>query len=172
MLDFVTGTVVAPLVEEPAKASILFVIVASRYFNSVTDGFVYGAAAGLGFGMTENFFYFSGLHDVMSTSAESLHPDFEELPSAMQKELIAIALNERVNGFTRWLDLVSVRTFGSAMMHSVATSIVGAALAWARFKPKLSGSMLIAMGCLAAVFMHGLWNGLALAPFSKREMPE
>lgn len=51
--------VVAPLIEEPTKALILFLVARSRAFDNMTDGFVYGAAAGLGFGMTENFFYFS-----------------------------------------------------------------------------------------------------------------
>ena len=50
---------IAPFIEEPAKALILLVIVGSKHFDNTTDGFVYGAAAGLGFGMTENFFYFS-----------------------------------------------------------------------------------------------------------------
>lgn len=51
--------IVAPLIEEPTKAIILFLVVRSRAFDNMTDGFVYGAASGLGFGMTENFFYFS-----------------------------------------------------------------------------------------------------------------
>lgn len=49
----------APLVEEPAKALVLLLIVTSRHFDNTTDGFVYGAAAGLGFGMTENLLYFT-----------------------------------------------------------------------------------------------------------------
>jgi len=54
------GTVlVAPIVEEPGKALVLLFLVASKHFDNPTDGIVYGAAAGLGFGMTENFFYFA-----------------------------------------------------------------------------------------------------------------
>ncbi len=49
---------VAPLVEEPAKALILLYVIWNRHFDNMTDGFVYGAAAGLGFGMTENLMYF------------------------------------------------------------------------------------------------------------------
>lgn len=56
--SIVGPTVVAPLVEEPAKAAILLPVIASRSFDDITDGFVYGAAAGLGFGMTENALYF------------------------------------------------------------------------------------------------------------------
>jgi RsiW-degrading membrane proteinase PrsW (M82 family) len=56
-----TGAVlVAPLVEEPTKAMVLPLVLRSRHFDNATDGFVYGAAAGLGFGMTENFLYFVG----------------------------------------------------------------------------------------------------------------
>lgn len=53
-----SALVVAPLVEEPMKALVLFAVMFSRHFDNATDGFVYGAAAGLGFGMTENLFYF------------------------------------------------------------------------------------------------------------------
>ncbi len=56
-----TGTVlIAPLVEEPFKALVLPLVLRSKHFDNATDGFVYGAAAGLGFGMTENFLYFVG----------------------------------------------------------------------------------------------------------------
>jgi RsiW-degrading membrane proteinase PrsW (M82 family) len=58
--DATGAVVVAPLIEEPAKAMILLLIIWSRHFDNMTDGFVYGAAAGLGFGMTENFLYFAG----------------------------------------------------------------------------------------------------------------
>jgi protease PrsW len=56
-----TSTVlIAPLVEEPMKALVLPLVLRSRHFDNATDGFVYGAAVGLGFGMTENFLYFVG----------------------------------------------------------------------------------------------------------------
>jgi RsiW-degrading membrane proteinase PrsW (M82 family) len=58
MADQLSAVLVAPLVEEPMKALILFAVMFSRHFDNATDGFVYGAAAGLGFGMTENFLYF------------------------------------------------------------------------------------------------------------------
>lgn len=56
--DSLSAVIIAPLVEEPTKALILFAIMFSRHFDNASDGFVYGAAAGLGFGMTENFMYF------------------------------------------------------------------------------------------------------------------
>jgi len=59
---FTQAAIVAPIVEEPAKAGILFLLLASRHFDNTTDGLVYGAAAGLGFAMTENFLYFKAAH--------------------------------------------------------------------------------------------------------------
>ncbi len=53
------GAVFAPLVEEPAKAAVLLLIARSRHFDNTTDGFVYGAASGIGFAMTENLLYFT-----------------------------------------------------------------------------------------------------------------
>lgn len=61
LADQLSAVLIAPLVEEPMKALILFAIMFSRHFDNATDGFVYGAAAGLGFGMTENFLYFTSV---------------------------------------------------------------------------------------------------------------
>ena len=61
--DFLGAVIVAPLIEEPGKALILLLIIFSKHFDNSTDGFVYGAACGLGFGMTENFLYFVTVGD-------------------------------------------------------------------------------------------------------------
>ncbi len=49
---------VAPVVEEMTKGLFLLAVFARRDFDNTTDGVIYGAAAGLGFAMTENFLYF------------------------------------------------------------------------------------------------------------------
>ena len=54
-----SAAVIAPVVEEPSKALVLLPLLLSRHFDNTTDGFVYGATAGLGFAMTENFLYFA-----------------------------------------------------------------------------------------------------------------
>ena len=59
--------VFAPLVEETMKGSFLIITVASRKFDNITDGIVYGGAIGLGFGMTENFFYFVSYAEVVQS---------------------------------------------------------------------------------------------------------
>ncbi len=48
----------APIVEEFMKGIFLLWTVSNREFDNVTDGLVYGGAIGLGFGMTENFYYY------------------------------------------------------------------------------------------------------------------
>ena len=57
-VETLSAVIVAPLAEEPGKASVLLILLLGREFDNTTDGLVYGAAAGLGFAMTENFFYF------------------------------------------------------------------------------------------------------------------
>ncbi len=50
----------APVIEEAAKALPLFWLRFNRNFDNTTDGIVYGSAIGFGFGMTENLAYFIG----------------------------------------------------------------------------------------------------------------
>lgn len=58
-IDFLQTVAFAPFVEEMTKGIFLFGTVMSRKFDNMTDGIVYGGAIGLGFGMTENFLYFT-----------------------------------------------------------------------------------------------------------------
>ncbi len=126
--DAIGAAVIAPLAEEPAKALFLLLVMWNRNFDGMTHGFVYGAAAGLGFGMTENFLYFQSVAGA------------SDLPS--------------------WLEVVVIRTFFSAVMHASATSMVGAALGFARFRGKIAIVVLGSFGLLLAMSMHALWNGL------------
>jgi len=51
---------IAPVCEETAKGLFIVFSARSKHFDNITDGLVYGGAIGLGFGMTENFFYLVG----------------------------------------------------------------------------------------------------------------
>jgi len=128
---FLQVSVVAPLIEEPAKALCLLLLYRSREFDNATDGFVYGAAAGLGFAMSENFIYFA------SVAGE---------------------------GIATWIIVVILRTLFSGLMHAAATSMVGAALGWAKFSTSPRRMAVVPLALLAAMGMHALWNGLAMAP--------
>ena len=52
-----------PSSRSPPRRFILLYLIFSRHFDNMTDGFVYGAAAGLGFGMSENLLYFFAASD-------------------------------------------------------------------------------------------------------------
>jgi protease PrsW len=129
--------VVAPLVEEPTKAAVLFLVLLSRHFDNSTDGFVYGAATGLGFAMTENFLYFA-------TVAQSAGAD----PLA---------------GVLAWAQTVLVRATYCATMHASASAIVGAALGFAHFRRRWAWWVALPGGFGLAFAVHGLWNGLLTA---------
>jgi len=59
------AVVVAPIVEEITKGLFLLITITNKKFDNITDGFVYGGAIGLGFGMTENFLYFITYGDTL-----------------------------------------------------------------------------------------------------------
>lgn len=59
--------IIAPIIEELAKASLLFKTISNNKIDNLTDGLIYGGAIGLGFGMTENFFYFITFGDSLQT---------------------------------------------------------------------------------------------------------
>ncbi len=54
---FAMTVVVAPVVEEFTKPLALRFRIVRRELDEIEDGFIYGAAAGLGFSATENLFY-------------------------------------------------------------------------------------------------------------------
>jgi protease PrsW len=126
--EWITIMFVAPLVEEPLKAAILFIVAATPWFDNTTDGFVYGAAAGLGFAMSENILYFS----------RAAHQ----------------------GSFGLWAATILIRTATSGVMHAMATSIVGAALGWAKTRTIEIRVVALLMGFVTAVTIHTTWNGL------------
>jgi protease PrsW len=88
--------VLAPLLEEPAKALILLLLVRTSRFDSTTDGFVFGAAAGLGFGMSENLIYFrsaaGGGDDALFAGILALRTLYSALMHAAATAAIGAAL--------------------------------------------------------------------------------
>jgi RsiW-degrading membrane proteinase PrsW (M82 family) len=60
--ELIGGSVWAPITEEIAKGLgvVLVLVLARREIDSILDGIVYGAMAGLGFAFTENVLYFGG----------------------------------------------------------------------------------------------------------------
>ena len=56
--EILFAVVTAPIAEELTKGLIFVFLLATPYLDNETDGLIYGAAAGLGFAVVENAFYF------------------------------------------------------------------------------------------------------------------
>ena len=125
-------TFVAPLAEEPAKALILFFVARSRHFDNVTDGFVYGAAAGLGFGMSENLLYFvnvAGTGDPVAWMATvAVRTLYSALMHAAATSLVgaAIGLAQFRHGPSRTL-LLAAGFAGAVAMHALWNGLLALA---------------------------------------------
>ena len=105
--------VVAPLVEEPAKAFILLYVIWNRHFDNMTDGFVYGAAAGLGFAMTENLLYFTSLTSDVAAwgSTVVIRTFYSAIMHATASAIVGASL-----GFARFRGRVALLTCGTLGM--------------------------------------------------------
>lgn len=131
-------TLIAPLVEEPAKALALiglFVFV-RREFNGLIDGIIYGALVGFGFAMSENMLYFLGNPEQLATVwvLRSLIFGFNH---AFYSSIVGIALGLVRYDRRRWLGYVAVpgALLLAMIVHaihnaSVQVGLVGLCIAW------------------------------------------
>ena len=73
-VDFprMSAIVWAPGTEEMSKLLVLLPLLVYREFDNMTDGFVYGAAVGFGFGAAENFLYLTSLNEESTVVAALL----------------------------------------------------------------------------------------------------
>jgi RsiW-degrading membrane proteinase PrsW (M82 family) len=125
------GAVVsAPIVEESAKALILFIFffLKKDEFDGVLDGIVYAAMAGLGFAMTENIQYYG--RAVMEGGGGTL--------------TLVFILRGALAPFS----------------HPMFTSLTGIGLGLARQSRNTAIKWIAPpLGLLAAMSMHSIWNG-------------
>ncbi|MCC6453785.1 MAG: PrsW family intramembrane metalloprotease [Caldilineaceae bacterium] len=133
--DVVSGSLVAPIVEELVKGAALFAIFwwKRQEFDGVLDGIVYGALIGFGFAMTENLLYFVGAFDE--------------------------------GGFGSLSVIIYLRSILFGLNHAFYTSLIGIGLGIARHKRTFAAQFLWAMvGLAAGIFAHVLHNlGASLA---------
>jgi len=123
----------APIVEESAKALILFIFFFFKKdeFDGVIDGIVYAAMVGLGFAMTENIQYYG--RAVMQAGGGGLTIIF----------IIRGAL--------------------APFSHPMFTSLTGIGLGLARQSRNTIVKIITPIfGLLAAISMHSIWNGSAV----------
>lgn len=127
--ELVSGAIVAPVVEEMAKALILFAILFlwRHELNSPLDGMIYGAMVGMGFAMVENVLYYLSAFDQ--------------------------------GGQAAWNGLVFVRGVVFGLSHALYTSLTGLGIAVARLSPNLLVRVTAPlMGLGAAIFLHAFHN--------------
>jgi RsiW-degrading membrane proteinase PrsW (M82 family) len=120
----------APIVEESAKAIILFIFFFWKKdeFDGVIDGIVYAAMSGLGFAMTENVQYYG--NEVYKHGTQGL-------------TLIFI-----------------LRGVLMPFSHPLFTSLTGIGLGLARQSRNTAVKLIApVLGLMAAMSMHSIWNG-------------
>src|SRR5215471_4582442 len=132
--EYVSATFGAPVVEETLKGLVLIGLLWRRRdeIDGPTDGIIYAAMVGLGFAMMENVGYY--------------------INALVTPERGGIALL----GYTFVL-----RGVLAPLLHPIFTSMTGLGVAYAASKPR-GGYGAIVVGWLAAMFLHGLWNGLSV----------
>jgi len=120
----------APIVEESAKALILFIFFFWKKdeFDGVIDGIVYAGLVGLGFAMTENIQYYGKA--VLEHGGEGL--------------TLVFVLRGALAPFS----------------HPLFTSLTGIGLGLARQSRNMAVKFIApVLGLLAAMSMHSIWNG-------------
>jgi RsiW-degrading membrane proteinase PrsW (M82 family) len=132
--EYVAATFGAPVVEETLKGLVVIGLMLRRRgeFDGPTDGIIYAAMVGLGFAMIENVGYY--------------------VNALISPDRGGIALL----GYTFVL-----RGLLSPLLHPIFTSMTGLGVAYAASRRR-GGNWAIALGLLAAMILHGTWNGLSL----------
>jgi len=128
------GAVVsAPIVEESAKAFILFVFFFFKKdeFDGVIDGIVYAGMAGLGFAMTENIMYYGRALGGGGVGALTI--------------------------------VFVLRGMAAPFSHPLFTSMTGIGLGWSRQSDNgfVKVTMPV-LGLMLAMLLHAAWNGSAM----------
>ena len=127
--ELFSAVISAPIVEESAKALILFIIFFWKKdeFDGILDGIVYAGMVGLGFAMTENVQYYG--------------------KAALR------------GGIDETIVLFIIRGGIAAFSHPLFTSMTGIGLGWARqSNSKAIKFFMPLMGFGLAMFLHASWN--------------
>jgi protease PrsW len=130
----VAATFVAPVVEETLKGAVLIGLLWRRRaeIDGLADGVIYAAMVGLGFAMIENVGYY--------------------INALITPDQGGIALL----GYTFVL-----RGLVSPLLHPIFTSMTGLGVGYSASR-RHSAPWAVALGLLAAMILHGTWNGLSL----------
>jgi RsiW-degrading membrane proteinase PrsW (M82 family) len=130
--------VTGPTIEEPVKVLgvVLVALLAGTQINSVVDGFVYGAFAGLGFQVVEDVMY--------AVNAVAVAGGGDQVGP-----VVAVFL---LRGF-----------LGGLWSHTLFSALAGSGVAYAVLHPGRRGLGLCTVSLLGAWGFHALWNSPLLA---------
>ncbi|HEY8457612.1 MAG TPA: PrsW family intramembrane metalloprotease [Actinopolymorphaceae bacterium] len=123
-----TGSIVAPIVEEAAKGLFLIILVARRgkEFDGIVDGIVYAGLVAIGFAFIENILY---------------------LGRAFADE-----------GLEGGIHVFVLRCVLSPFSHPLFTTMIGIAIGVMVRSRRPGRFLLPVLGYLGAALLHGLWN--------------
>lgn len=130
---------VAPPVEELAKGAAIFILLWRRRIDGIVDGIVFAGLVGLGFACTENILYYGRAYSEISDDYGS--------GSGVFAVIVTFVLRGVVSPFAHPLFTMSI---GVAVGIAVRT----------RHRPVRVIAPLV--GIVAAIGLHGLWNGMAI----------
>ncbi|MGH3280399.1 MAG: PrsW family intramembrane metalloprotease, partial [Trebonia sp.] len=132
--QYVAATFGAPVVEETLKGLVLIGLLRWRRaeLDGPTDGVIYAAMVGLGFAMIENVGYY-----------------VNALVAPEQGSVKLLAYTFVLRGLL------------SPLLHPIFTSMTGLGVAYSASRAR-GAPWAVALGLLAAMVLHGTWNGLSL----------
>jgi len=133
--QYVSATFGAPVVEETLKGLFLVGLLWRRRdeIDGPTDGVLYAGMVGLGFAMVENVGYY-----------------------------INALITPQQGGFALLGYTFVLRGVLSPLLHPIFTSMTGLGVAYAASHYRRGGYWAVAVGWLAAMLLHGTWNGLSV----------
>jgi protease PrsW len=137
-----TAVISAPVVEEASKGVglLILLIFFRRYFDDILDGIVYGGVIALGFATVENVMYYG----------EGLNRAYADYGASS-------------NALLSFLFLFTLRGILSPFAHVTFTSMTGIGCGIARESHKgIVRFFMPVLGYCAAVFLHGVWNGMGI----------
>lgn len=142
LADIASAVISAPLIEEGSKGLgiILLLIFFRRYFDDILDGIVYAGMIGLGFATVENVLYYgNGLNNAYTEYGVSS------------------------NALWSFLFLFTLRGILSPFAHVTFTSMTGIGSGISRESHNTFVKLIMpVVGYIAAVVLHGIWNGLGI----------
>jgi len=142
LASIMSAVISAPVVEEASKGVGLLVLLIffRRYFDDILDGVVYGGVIALGFATVENVMYYG----------EGLNRAYMEFGLTSQ-------------ALMSFLLLFTLRGIMSPFAHVTFTAMTGIGCGISRESHNGFVKFIMpVLGYIAAVILHGIWNGLGI----------